>query len=1001
MKRLLSVISAGVLALFAFSCTTDEMVVFDPSEVSAPVLRDYTFNPGDEAIVANFTPAVNNLEFNQKLPVNHIFAIVKVGDEEVNKTVSSTVKDGTITLKVNNLNKTLVSLGKNMGDLADVELVIRATVQDLSKDNGINGYIDSQDKIVLKGYEIADYVKPEQQDPYINFTEESTWSVIGSIASTGNGWNQDEPMMTDGTWHVCRNLVLSTDDQFKFRKDAGWDTNYGATGDVEPFVVTLDEEFAAAAGGKNLAVAENGTYDLLLNPEAELIKIIVAVGGGAEEFLPDIDPSDYAEIDPSQAGAETWGIIGPAVSDWNTDVDLEMISDDPEIWRAKAVPFAADKFKFRGNDTWSDYDLGGGTFALDTPIEMSKGGGDMLAEAGCYDVWLYPTIGVAYLKVTDDPNPPTPPTPVEPSVDGVWTLVGSINGWSVDSGLESVDYGPWKLVQDVKIGFYKDDEGNDQPDAVKWVMDGSWDVNFGLAEAFAGLDVEQAVSFGGDNIVIGEEGSYDFYLDPNNKLMKVTLHSDEPLPEIFEYTMIGWWGGLEDSGNWGTDLELTKVQDGWYVAKDVPAANNDKIDFKFRHNKSWDDKELGAEFSQLKEVGVLFNLAPKGANNNIVLEGTGSFDVYLNVEQMKSFILVAGSEFAVPSKVEEIDASASEWSVVGVNGNWDKDKTIAMETYNGWEIARNVEMNAGSDFKFIKNHAWAPMFGSYLGGSSSADEKILLSYREAEADPDPQNLQVKDAGTYDLYLNTVEKIAYIINAGTPFSYWDEKWEDPAPPTEFVKVYIDNQTGLDAINIWAWDGFGSIVTGQQWPGVTLTETEEVEGKTWNVVSVDASKVKGQKCSFLICNTAGDWQTKDYSFTADETSLAYFFIAHSGESKVAEIEQVDVDLPETSAWSVIGSIASTGNGWNADEAMVVEGEWHICKGLVLATSDQFKFRKDADWGTNFGAPGSVEPFVVTLGEELEAVAGGKNLSVPEDGTYDLYLDPEAKLIKVVKN
>ena len=99
--------------------------------------------------------------------------------------------------------------------------------------------------------------------------------------------------------------------------------------------------------------------------------------------------ADY-EVNAAMAGAETWGLIGPAQGGWETDTDLAKVSEDPEMWKAD-IELAAGEFKFRGNDTWGDYDLGGGTVVIGEPILLSKGGGNMaLTEAGTYEVILYP-----------------------------------------------------------------------------------------------------------------------------------------------------------------------------------------------------------------------------------------------------------------------------------------------------------------------------------------------------------------------------------------------------------------------------------------------------------------------------------------------------------------------------------------------------------------------------------------------------------------------------------
>ncbi|MBP5690411.1 MAG: hypothetical protein J6W74_05815 [Bacteroidales bacterium] len=747
MKRLLSILSAGVLALMAFSCTEEELATFDQSKIDAPILGSYDLT--EEVLTVNFTPAVSSHDFNKNVPLNYALAFVSVDGKEVSKVIPATKVNGNVmTLTVNNLIKALAAYGYAPGDNANFELAVRATTQDLSKDTGINGYVDSEGHIKFVNYTLTEYVKPQQEDPYAGMTEASKWSVIGKIASTGNEWGNDEPMLTDGEWHLCRGIVLSTDDEFKFRFDGGWDTNFGLEGS-DPVVVTLDEELTAVAGGANIKVPEDGTYDLLLNPESELIKVVQAVAA----------PDPYEQYSEDS----TWSLIGAmSLYGYNWGDDIDMKTDGDEHIAIEVNLAAGDEVKFRNNHGWDEnfgYAEGISSYELGEEIPVAQGGANIIiAETGVYNLFLLPDDAVARIEFVKEYSGDTP-EPQEPDVNGVWTLVGDINGWAVDAGLASEDYGTWKLVQNVTIGTH-DDNGTTVVDGVKWVMDAGWDVNFGLVkgEAFAGLDVEQDAAFGGDNIVVAEPGVYDFYLDPKAKKVMVKLHSDEPLPE--------------------------------------------------------------------------------------------------------------------PEK--------------------------------------------------------------------------------------------------------------------------------------VKFYIQNKTGLDAINIWSWGGLASVVDGLDWPGLTLTETETVEEVTWYVVSVLASEVKGKDCGLLVCSTDGAWQTKDCTFTADETTTAYYFIAHEGETKVAVLERLGATEPEPEepsvdgVWTLVGDI----NGWAADAGLASEdfGTWKLVKNVTIGTHedggtnvvDGVKWVMDGSWTVNFGLVKGAA--FAGLDVEMDAEFGGDNIVVAEPGTYDFYLEPNAKKLMV---
>lgn len=376
MKKILSIIAAGALAVLAISCNKDEKATFSPSDVTAPVLGTFTVGSN---VVVNFTPAVFDLDFNKQMVadgnVYHTLGMVSVNGEPCNVTLSSAKNGGSsLTLSGKDMTAALRLRGFEIGETVPVELVVRASIQDPSK--GVtNGYVDSEDKAAFDwtlteskpagglpthdgvriyidnqtgwdaislymwgdkndfgggwpgmavagtinlggidwtyfdytdeifglaehlifnnnggGTQLADYditfeagvadywltvtadgveaAEAPSSDPYAEFTDASPWSVIGSIASTGNSWNADTPMVTDGTWHVAKGIELTTSDEFKFRKDANWDVNFG--GDL----VSLGESFEVTQGGPNIKVPKDGTYDLLLNADGAVAKVV-------------------------------------------------------------------------------------------------------------------------------------------------------------------------------------------------------------------------------------------------------------------------------------------------------------------------------------------------------------------------------------------------------------------------------------------------------------------------------------------------------------------------------------------------------------------------------------------------------------------------------------------------------------------------------------------------------------------------------------------------------
>jgi hypothetical protein len=90
-----------------------------------------------------------------------------------------------------------------------------------------------------------------------------TWSVIGAF----NDWAGDEVMTYDTSNHCLSvDVNFAEDTQWKFRRDAGWDVNLGAKGDIEP---STDMEGLVANGKNFVGTAGAHTIQLFLERPAQ------------------------------------------------------------------------------------------------------------------------------------------------------------------------------------------------------------------------------------------------------------------------------------------------------------------------------------------------------------------------------------------------------------------------------------------------------------------------------------------------------------------------------------------------------------------------------------------------------------------------------------------------------------------------------------------------------------------------------------------------------------
>ena len=177
MKRILSILSAGVIAFLAASCAQEPLATFDPAKGTAPVLG--TVEVGAKNVSVTYTPGEFKLGFNDKIAPTHSLALVGVDGKAVSKLISSKNDGSTLSATLVNISRALQFFGYADGDqVGSLDIVVRASIQDPSRDNGRNGYLDS-DKYTISGFTVT----LPQGSPYQDYTEASTWSVIGALSN--------------------------------------------------------------------------------------------------------------------------------------------------------------------------------------------------------------------------------------------------------------------------------------------------------------------------------------------------------------------------------------------------------------------------------------------------------------------------------------------------------------------------------------------------------------------------------------------------------------------------------------------------------------------------------------------------------------------------------------------------------------------------------------------------------------------------------------------------
>ena len=942
MKKILSIISAGLLAVLAFSCTKEEdkAVINTDTQITAPVLLSAVAN--EDGVTVQYTPAKFATSFNSKLPVYHTLAMVKVGGKEVNQTLANAKDDGiAITISAKNLSAALRGRGYKAFDEVPVEVVVRAAVQDPAR--GItSGYHDSAEQYAFK------WIMPEEVAgcPYEGFDADSDWSVIGSLSAYEISWDGDLNMWTNGNQHVAAHVTLKAGDEFKFRKDQDWGVNMGGE------FGSKDSEFPVTQDGANIKVGADGVYDLYLDPDA-----------GTAWITDAYDPyPDYTE-------SSNWSIIGSiAAYDNSWNKDLPMVTDGTNHAAFAVIIGASDEFKFRQDADWG-VNLGGDFSELGADISVSQDGPNIkVGVAGVYDIFVNPSASTAVvaeasgLKISakiggDEPGPEPP------AVTG-WNIIGLNGDWDNDI-IATQDGDVWSAF----ITAVPAD--GEETTEFKWRKDAAWDENYG--GTMVALGEPFAAEAGGPNIKVSA-GFYKVVLDLTN--------AEAPTITVSNGDVFSLIGQINGTG-WDTDFELAE-EAGVYTSELVYIDGG----FKIRHNFSWADEDTyGAEVDDFTpEMGAAFTAVQPGKNIN--LPG-GNYRVQFTLATKE--VIVTRVDYELPqidlSQFEELPAmaGAETWGLIGPAqpGGWDTDTDLQkiQDDPEVWAVM-NIPLQ-GDKFKFRGNDTW----GDYdLGGGASFEMDTPIVMTKGGGD------MMATLGVYTIFLYPTYGVLYITEGSGDVP------PPPAKPTMWSLIGTIGGTNWDA------DLDMTNVSGDVWEvrNVAVTASDEFKIRadhSWNTnvggpeenstSTIDPSNPYGVYKPVLgEAFAAGDKNIQigvagNYNVTFDYAQQT--ILIEEYKEYPEQLFMIGEEFGNWS-WESDGVVEMTPVLHNPEWGANAEGQFYTVR--YFSANKGFKFCSKRAWSGDFWGLETNDGFVES----------GGNCTVTADGFYLVHIDFKASKVHV---
>ena len=209
--------------------------------------------------------------------------------------------------------------------------------------------------------------------------EVADWYIHGQTVATPEwGPTAMESASSNIVAYKAADVEVAANSEFLFKSgdESQWiGADASLAGGDGRYTCTIGAAFAVSANKVNAVVAEAGTYDYWLLPDAGRAYVMAA--GVKPEYVP-----------------ETWGIVGN-LTGWGDLGDFSLSEEGAYLVRRGVVLKTTDEFKIRYNNAWDDSKnygtASGGAIDINTAVAVITSGGSQNMKVqldGTYDIYF-------------------------------------------------------------------------------------------------------------------------------------------------------------------------------------------------------------------------------------------------------------------------------------------------------------------------------------------------------------------------------------------------------------------------------------------------------------------------------------------------------------------------------------------------------------------------------------------------------------------------------------